>query len=88
MRYGRQAIALALSLPGACLAVGCEEGEDSPTKAEFVRQATATVGALKAAVSKGETKPVALVGKNAVGPFARVERLARAYGFRACAEPL
>jgi hypothetical protein len=48
----------------------------------------AIVRAMEKAVRKGEAEPVALVGTNAVGPFAKVEEMARAYGFGACAEPL
>lgn len=52
------------------------------------RKIRTIVRALKDAVREGEKEPVALVGKNAVGPFGRAERMARAYGFKACAEPL
>jgi hypothetical protein len=44
--------------------------------------------AMKEAVRVGEKEPVALVGKNAVGPFGKVEGLAWRYGFEECADPL
>lgn len=46
------------------------------------------VKALEKAVHEGEAKPVTLAHKDAVGPFGGAERLARAYGFKACADPL
>jgi hypothetical protein len=52
------------------------------------RRVTGFLSALEAAVRAGESEPVALVGEDAVGPFARVEALARAYGFGAGADPL
>jgi hypothetical protein len=47
----------------------------------------AIVTGLEEAVEKGEAEPGVLVTKGA-GPFASLERLAREYGFKACALPL
>jgi hypothetical protein len=52
------------------------------------KEIDAIVTGLEKAVRKGWAKPVALIEKDAEGPFGKVERLAREYGFEACAEPL
>lgn len=65
-----------------------EELSRLPAPSGEGRRVAAILRGLDVAVRKGDAEPVALVGKNAVGPFARVEKLASAYGFGACSDPL
>jgi hypothetical protein len=48
----------------------------------------AIVKGLGSAVKKAEAEPSVLLEENSSGPFAEVFKLAREYGFKACATPL
>jgi hypothetical protein len=48
----------------------------------------AIVSGLEGAVKKAEAKPAVLLEEGSSGPFSEVFKLARDYGFKACATPL
>jgi hypothetical protein len=68
--------------------IEAEELSKLPVPTGDERQVRLIIDEIKKAVRKGAAHPGALIEEGAVGPFAHVERLARGYGFGACANPL
>jgi hypothetical protein len=64
-----------------------ELGELTPPQGDEAR-VEAIVKGLEEAVKKAEAKPSVLLREGSSGPFAEVFKLAREYGFKACATPL
>lgn len=67
---------------------GAEELDRLRTPSGDKKELKAIVKELEKAVRVGQAHPVPLIKKNAVGPFGEVMKMARRYGFKACAEPL
>jgi hypothetical protein len=60
---------------------------DLPAPSRDEREIEAIITGLEEAVKKGESEPAVMITKGP-GPFAKLEKLAREYGFKACALPL
>lgn len=78
-------LVLAAALPP--VKVEAEELADLPAPSGGEKEIQAIVTGLEEAVEKGEAEPSVMITKGP-GPFANLERIAREYGFKACALPL
>jgi hypothetical protein len=67
--------------------VEAEELAGLPAPIGDEQKVEAIIVGLEEAVKKGEAEPAVMITKGA-GPFAGLEKLAREYGFKACALPL
>jgi len=65
-----------------------EEIDALPVPAGDEGRIQAIVDGIEAAIGRGEKDPGSLVNSQSAGPFDAVGKLARAYGFQACAFPL
>jgi len=84
-RLWEEKLVLEAALPP--VKVEAEELGKLPVPSGDEKEIEAIVTGLEDAVRKGEAEPGALITKGA-GPFASLEKLAREYGFKACALPL
>jgi hypothetical protein len=85
-RSGEEEVVVVVGLPPVRTEV--KELAALPTPGGDEEKIAAILRGIEEAVKEGEAEPSTMLKKGSSGPFAPVERLAREYGFKACAFPL